>query len=90
MYMRGGDSESVPNVPDTSSAKLALWRTHRQRQIKCLSFNALVPKPPNGTHNNLSIQEAPLTLEEISQYWPAIWASPGRASAVRCGGTWWR
>lgn len=36
------------------------------RQIKWLLLEALVPKPPNGTHSILSIQQAPLTLEEIS------------------------
>lgn len=36
------------------------------RQIKWLLLDALVPKPPNGSHSILSIQQSPSTLEKIS------------------------
>lgn len=53
---------------DYSAAHESLAGTVKgdSRQIKWLLLDALVPKPPNGTHSILSIQQAPLTLEEIS------------------------
>ena len=53
---------------DYSAAHASLAGTVKgdSRQIKWLLLDALVPKPPNGTHSTLSIQQAPLTLEEIS------------------------
>lgn len=75
MCLWRGGSERASSVSESHSRKAYLPASEvlastveggTGRQIKWLSLNALVPKPPNGTHNILSIQQAPLTLQEIS------------------------